>query len=333
MHLGANVGGSDPQKLIDFAQFAEGLGVHSLWCGEAYGGDAVVPLAWAAAHTSRIKLGTAILQMPGRTPAMTAMTALSFDQLSGGRLILGLGMSGPQVVEGWHGRPYVDPLGTTEEYVAILRRIFQGADKVTFDGRHFQLPYHGPDGTGVGKAMRPGLHTRPDLPIFVAAIGPKNIALTTRVADGLLPMLWNPYRVKEALGSSLAGALREGFTIAPTVPVVVGDDVAACRDKVKPLIGLYVGGMGAKGKNFYNTLVCRYGYEEAAGKIQAAYLEGRRAEAIAMVPDELVDELALVGPKERIAERIEPWKQSGTDLLIVSGPTRTSLTVLAELLL
>jgi F420-dependent oxidoreductase-like protein len=242
-------------------------------------------------------------------------------------------MSGPQVVEGWHGLPYVDPLGTTEEYIAIVRQILAGGDKVTFEGKHFHLPYTGPGSTGVGKAMKPGVHTRSDIPIFVAAIGPKNIELTTRVADGLLPMLWNPHRVKEALGDSLAAAMRDGFTIAATVPVVVGDDLHACRDKVKPLIGMYVGGMGAKGKNFYNSLVRRYGYEHAAEEIQNAYLAGRRNEAIAMVPDELVDELALIGPKERIAERIDVWKESGTDILIVSGPTRTSLQVLAELLL
>jgi F420-dependent oxidoreductase-like protein len=264
---------------------------------------------------------------------MTAMTAQSLDQLSGGRFILGLGMSGPQVVEGWHGVPYQAPLATTEEYIAILRRIFAGDERVTFDGRRFQLPYHGPHGTGLGKAMRPGLHTRPDIPIYLAAIGPRNVELATTIADGLLPMLWNPHRVKEGLGDALSGVSPDRFVIAPTVPVVVGDDVQACRDKVKPLVGMYVGGMGAKGKNFYNALVRRYGFEQAAEDIQDAFLAGRRSDAIALVPDELVDEVALVGPKERIADHLDAWKRSGISTSIIASPTTTSLEVMAELVL
>jgi F420-dependent oxidoreductase-like protein len=333
MQLGANLSANDRETLVGLARRAEDLGLHSLWRGEAYGGDAVVPLAWAAAHTSRILVGSAILQIPARTPAMTAMTAQSLDQLSGGRFILGLGMSGPQVVEGWHGVAYQAPLGSTDEYVAILRRIFAGDDRVTFEGRRYQLPYRGPDGTGLGKAMRPGLHTRADIPIYLAAIGPRNVKLAAKVADGLLPMLWNPHRVKEGLGDALSGVSLETFAVAATVPVVVGDDVQACRDKVKPLIGMYVGGMGAKDKNFYNALVRRYGFEQAAEQIQDAYLTGRRRDAIALVPDQLVDEIALVGPKERIAEHLEAWPDSGVSTLIIAAPTSTSLQVMAELVL
>ncbi len=329
MRLGANIVGSSHDEVATLARLAEDLGYHSLWRGEAYGGDAVVPLAWAGAVTSRVKLGSAILQMPARTPTMTAMTAISLDQLSGGRAILGLGMSGPQVVEGWHGVPYTAPLRTTEEYVAIVRRIFAGDQRLTFEGERYRIPYSGPDGTGLGKPLRPGIHTRPDIPIYLAAIGPKNVELTTRIADGLLPMLWNPYRVKEAFGETFAAVDLTRFDIAPTVPVAVGDDVASCRDKVRPLIALYVGGMGAKHKNFYNALVRRYGYEDAAEAVQDAYLDGRRRDAIALVPDALVDELALVGPRSRVADQVSAWAASGVGTLIVASPSRTNLEAVA----
>ncbi len=329
MRLGANIVGSSHDEVATLARLAEDLGYHSLWRGEAYGGDAVVPLAWAGAVTSRVKLGSAILQMPARTPTMTAMTAISLDQLSGGRAILGLGMSGPQVVEGWHGVPYTAPLRTTEEYVAIVRRIFAGDQRLTFEGERYRIPYSDPDGTGLGKPLRPGIHTRPDIPIYLAAIGPKNVELTTRIADGLLPMLWNPYRVKEAFGETFAAVDLTRFDIAPTVPVAVGDDVASCRDKVRPLIALYVGGMGAKHKNFYNALVRRYGYEDAAEAVQDAYLDGRRRDAIALVPDALVDELALVGPRSRVADQVSAWAASGVGTLIVASPSRTNLEAVA----
>jgi len=333
MKLGANLPQLPVEKMIETAQRAERLGLDSLWRGEAYGGDALVPLAFAAARTSTIKLGTSIMQIPARTPAMAAMGALSLDSLSGGRFICGIGMSGPQVVEGWHGVPYVAPLTTTREYVAIMREIFQGDHAVRFDGKRFQLPYVGEDGLGLGRAMRPAMTSRPDIEIFIAAIGPKNVEQTTEIADGLLPMLYNPHRVAEGLGDAVVKAMESGFAVNPTVPVAVGDDLQACRDKVRPILGLYIGGMGAKGKNFYNSLVRRYGFDEAADKIQDAFLDGRREEAIALVPDELVDELALVGPKERIAEHLEAWKTSGIDTLIISAPTRENLETMAELVL
>jgi F420-dependent oxidoreductase-like protein len=333
VELGTNIVGQTADRVVSLARKAEALGLHSLWRGEAYGGDAVVPLAWAAAHTSRIRLGSSILQIPARTPAMTAMTAQSLDVMSDGRFVLGLGMSGPQVVEGWHGVPYRAPLGTTEEYVAIVRRIFAGDQRVSFSGQHFQIPYHGADGTGLGKPLRPGLTSRADIPVYLAAIGPKNVALATRIADGLLPMLWNPYRVKEGFGDVLAGTSLATFAVAPTVPVAVGDDIAACRDKVRPIIGLYVGGMGARGRNFYNSLVRRYGFDDAADKIQDTYLDGRQQEAIALVPDELVDELALVGPKERVRDQLAAWQASGVSTLIIATPSTVNLETLAELVL
>ena len=333
MQLGTNIGGRDAAALCDLARRAESLGLDSLWRGEAYGGDAIVPLAMAAAVTERITLGTSIMQMPARTPTMTAMTAMQLDELTGGRAILGLGMSGPQVVEGWHGVAYGKPLRATEEYVAIVRKIFAGDERVNFAGDRYRIPYDGDDASGLGKALRPGLHTRADIPIYLAAIGPKNVELATRIADGLLPILWSPTRWRDALGGALDGVDLSSFHVVATVPVAVGDDVAACRDQVKPFIALYVGGMGAKGRNFYNNLVRRYGYEAEAVTIQDLYLSGDRKGAIAAVPDALVDDLALVGPKERIAEHLEPWRTSGVHTLVIGTPRTAAMTTLAELLL
>ncbi|HZP29106.1 MAG TPA: LLM class F420-dependent oxidoreductase [Acidimicrobiia bacterium] len=333
MRLGVNLGGRDAAALLGVARRAESLGFDSLWRGEAYGGDAVVPLAMAAAVTERVTLGSAILQMPARTPTMTAMTAMHLDELTGGRFVLGLGMSGPQVVEGWHGVPYGRPLRTTEEYVAIVRRIFAGDERVEFSGDRYRIPYDGDDATGLGKAMRPGLHTRADIPVYLAAIGPKNVALATRIADGLLPILWSPTGWRDALDGALDGVDLDRFRIVATVPVAVGDDVQECRDAVKPFLALYVGGMGAKEKNFYNRLVRRYGYESAAIEIQDRYLSGDRKGAIAAVPDALVDDLALVGPKERIAEHLEPWLTCGIHTLTIATPRSAAMTTLAELVL
>lgn len=332
MQLGANLTQLDPAKLVAFAQRAEELGLHSLWRGEAYGVDAVVPLSWAAAHTSRIRLGSAILQIPARTPTMTGMTALALDRLTRGRFTLGVGMSGPQVVEGWHGVPYEAPVSTTEECIGILRRIFRSDEPLTYRGARYNIPHTGLGGSGLGKALRPAVAPVNDIPIYVAGIGPRNVAMATRVADGILPMLWDPFRIKEGFGDALASA-PPAFAIAPTVPVAIGDDVAACRDKVRPVIALYVGGMGARKKNFYNALVRRYGFEEAAEAVQEAYLAGRREEAIRLVPDQLVDELALVGPKARVADVLEVWKASGITTLIVATPSSTNLETLAELML
>jgi F420-dependent oxidoreductase-like protein len=322
-------------------QQAEALGYHSVWTAEAYGSDAVTPLAWLGAQTQRIRLGTAIMQMPARTPAMTAMTAMTLDQLSGGRLLLGLGLSGPQVVEGWHGQPYGKPLERTREYVAILRAIFARQAPLVHQGRHYQIPYQGPDATGLGKPLRSILHGRPDLPIYLAAIGPKNVELAAEIADGWLPMLFAPEHYDATFGTAVAAgrarALAAGrpdvFDIVANVPVAPGEEIDACRAAVKPFLALYVGGMGAPGRNFYYDLVCRYGFEGEAATIQALYLQGKRAEAAAAVPDALVDAVALCGPRERIAERLTLWQASPITTMNISTQNPAAVQMMAELVL
>ncbi|HYZ98152.1 MAG TPA: LLM class F420-dependent oxidoreductase [Acidimicrobiales bacterium] len=335
MRLALNLGyfgASPPSETVPVVQHAESLGYHSVWSAEAYGSDAVVPLAWIAAHTTRINVGTGIMQMPARTPANTAMTAVTLDALSGGRFLLGLGLSGPQVVEGWHGQPYGRPLEKTREYVSIVRAILRREAPLEHHGEHYDIPYSGPDATGLGKPLKIITHPRrADLPIYLAAIGPKNVALTAEIADGWLPVFFSPSRFEETYGEAFAGTDLDNFDIAPTVPVALGDDVQACRDRVKPGLALYVGGMGARGRNFYNDLACRYGYESAAKTIQDLYLDGKRGEAMAAVPDELVDEVALCGPKGRIAERLEPWRRSPIRTMIVGTGQRQAMDVMAEL--
>jgi F420-dependent oxidoreductase-like protein len=272
------------------------------------------------------------MQIPGRTPANTAMTAATLDLMSGGRFILGLGTSGPQVVEGWHGQPWGKPLGKTREYVEIVRAALR-RELVEHDGEQYRIPYDGPGATGLGKPLKLMLRPlRSDIPIYLAAIGPKNVALAAEIADGWLPIFVDPARFDAAFGASLAGA-RPGFEIAATVSVLVGDDVDALRDTLKPYLALYIGGMGSKGKNFYNALVRRYGWEEDAERIQDLYLGGKQREAIAAVPDALVDAVALVGPKDRIRERLEAWKETPVTTLIVGSPQPEALQVMAELLL
>ena len=336
MKLGVNLGyappGTNPADLVPLVQEAERLGFDSVWAAEAWGTDAVSVLAWVGASTSRIKLGSAIMQIPGRTPGNTAMTAATLDLMSGGRFILGLGTSGPQVVEGWHGEPWGKPLGKTREYIELVRTALR-REVLEHHGEHYRIPYDGAGATGLGKPLK--LMMRPlraDIPIYLAAIGPKNVALAAEIADGWLPMLVVPERFDAAFGPSLAGA-REGFEIAAGVTVLVGDDVESLRDAIKPHIALYVGGMGAKGKNFYNSLISRYGWEAEAAEIQELYLGGRQREAIASVPDELVDAVALVGPKERIRDRLDAWRETPVTTLIVGSPQPEALQVLAELVL
>jgi F420-dependent oxidoreductase-like protein len=338
MRLGVNLGywGAGPADGVALAQEAERLGFDSVWTAEAYGSDAVTPLTWVGALTSRIKLGTGILQMPARTPAMTAMTAATLDLLSGGRVLLGLGLSGPQVVEGWHGQPYGKPLVRTREYIEIVRRIWAREAPLDYKGAEYQIPIEG--GTGLGKPLKMIIHPlRPRIPIYLAAIGPKNIELAGEIADGWLPIFFSPQRENAYLAPLRAGLAKrqaaETFDIAPTVTIVLGSDAQGCRDFLKPMLALYVGGMGARGKNFYNDLVCRYGYEAAAHQIQGLYLEGKKNEAAAAVPDALVDEVALCGPKERIAELLEPWKTSRATTLICGTSQPEALRVMAELLL
>jgi F420-dependent oxidoreductase-like protein len=278
--------------------------------------------------------------MAARTPAMTAMTAMTLDALSGGRALLGLGVSGPQVVEGWHGQPFGKPLGRTREYVTIVRAILARARPLEHAGEHYQIPYRGPGATGLGKPLRSIVHARADLPIYLAAIGPKNVALAAEIADGWLPVFYSPERAglfKDALAEGFARARAPGkperFDVAPMAPVVVGPDVAACRARVKPRIALYVGGMGARGRNFYFDLASRYGYEADAARIQALYLAGRRPEAEAAVPDALVDEVALCGPAERIRERLAVWRSAGVTTLVCSTAQPEAIRVMAELVL
>jgi F420-dependent oxidoreductase-like protein len=334
--LGLNLGyaapGTNPVELVPLAEEAERLGYDSVWAAEAWGTDAVTVLAWVAARTERIKVGSAIMQIPGRTPASTAMTAATLDLMSGGRFLLGLGTSGPQVVEGWHGQPWGKPLGRTREYVELVRAALR-RETLEHAGEHYRIPYDGPGATGLGKPLKMMLRPlRAEIPIYLAAIGPKNVALATEIADGWLPIFVAPERFDDAFGASIAGA-PAGFEIAATVSVLVGDDVQALRDSLKPYLALYVGGMGAKGKNFYNALMRRYGWEDEAERIQELYLGGKQREAIASVPDELVDAVALVGPKERIAERLEAWKSTPVTTLTVGSAQPEALRVMAELLL
>jgi F420-dependent oxidoreductase-like protein len=320
-------------------QDADRLGYHSVWTAEAYGSDAVTPLAWLAAITYRIRLGTGIMQMAARTPAMTAMTAMTLDALSGRRFLLGLGVSGPQVVEGWHGQPYGKPLGRTREYVSIVRAILAREKPVSHSGEHYQIPYAGPGATGLGKPLRSILHGRPDLPIYLAAIGPRNVALAAEIADGWLPVFFSPDRAalfRPALDEGFARrapglAPRERFDIAPTVPVVCGPDVAACRAHVKPRLALYIGGMGAAGRNFYNDLASRYGYDADARRIQALYLAGKKDEAIAAVPDALVDEVALCGPRARIRDRLAAYRAVGVTTIVCMTDQADTVRQMAEL--
>ena len=317
MRLGIMAGysGATIQLPMEMIKEADRLGYYAVWTAEAYGSDAVTPLAWIGAQTEQIRLGSAILQMPARTPAMTAMTAMTLDQLSGGRMLLGLGLSGPQVVEGWHGQPYGKPLGKTREYVSIVRDILAREKRIEHDGVYYQIPYHGEDATGLGKPLKSILHGRADMAIYLAAIGPKNVTLTAEIADGWLPIFFSPehydetYKANVETGFANAGGGKgyADFDIAPSVPVVLGNDVDAARNALKPFLALYVGGMGAKNRNFYYNLVCRYGFEDAAAAIQELYLAGRKEEATAQVPDELVDLIALCGPKERIAARLPAW--------------------------
>ncbi|HEU5194939.1 MAG TPA: LLM class F420-dependent oxidoreductase [Methylomirabilota bacterium] len=321
---------------VDIAkiQEAERLGYSSVWTAEAYGSDAVSPAAWIAARTEKIHIGTGIMQIPARTPAMTAMTAMTLDGLSGGRFRLGLGVSGPQVVEGWHGQSFGKPLVKTREYVEIVRAILKREKPVEFHGEYYEIPYKGADATGLGKPLRSILHGRADLPIYLAAVGPKNVALAAEIAEGWIPVFFSARRsamFREWLeaGFKARGGAPARFDVMPMVSVVVGDDVAACRAAVKPRVALYVGGMGARGRNFYNDIARRYGYEDAAKRIQDLYLGGKKDEAAATVPDDLVDEVALCGPPARIREQLGEWKRSGATTIMVSGDT-TAIRTMAE---
>ncbi|QLE71863.1 LLM class F420-dependent oxidoreductase [Streptomyces rectiverticillatus] len=334
MRLGLALGywgrGPDPRHL-GLAREAERLGYHSVWTAESWGSDAFTPLTWIAAHTTRIRLGTAVAQMAARSPAATAMHALTLDHLSGGRLLLGLGLSGPQVVEGWYGRPFPDsPLTATREYVDVVRQVLQRRAPVTLDGRHHTLPYRGPGATGLGRPLRSVTHPlRPDLPVLLGAEGPRNVAQTARIADGWLPLYWSPLRTD--LHAAALATAPEGFLVAPLARARVCADVAEGLRPVKAMLGFYIGGMGHARRNFHADLMARMGYEEAAQRVRELFLAGRREEAVAAVPDAFADEISLVGPRGRIAERLELWRAGPVTDLLVTAPDPETLRVLAEL--
>jgi F420-dependent oxidoreductase-like protein len=319
-------------NFVEMAQEAEKLGYDSVWSAEAWGNDAFTPLCWIGAQTEKIKLGTAVVQLSGRTPTSCAMHALSLDLLSNGRFILGLGVSGPQVVEGWYGRPFPKPLARTREYIDIIRQVMAREAPVTNDGPHYPLPYNGDDGMGLGKPLKPIVHPlRNDIPIYMGAEGPKNIALSTEIADGWLPLFYNPYD-ESVYAQSLVNA-KPDFEIAQMVTVNITDDVDAGLLPVKHFLSFYVGGMGAKSTNFHKDLFVRMGYEEEADKIQQLFFEDKRDEAAQVIPDEFADALALVGPKERIRDRLQAWRDSRVTTLLVATSDKEQLREMAELIL
>ncbi|MGI9287080.1 MAG: LLM class F420-dependent oxidoreductase [Pseudomonadales bacterium] len=325
-------GAAPNPNFVEMAQEAEKLGYDSVWSAEAWGNDAFTPLAWIGAQTEKIKLGTAVVQLSGRTPASCAMHALTLDMLSNGRLILGLGVSGPQVVEGWYGRPFPKPLARTREYINIIRQVLAREAPVTSPGPHYPLPYQGDDGMGLGKPLKPIVHPlRSEIPIYIGAEGPKNIALSTEIADGWLPLFYNPYD-ESVYAESLVNA-KPDFQIAQMVSVDITDDIDAGLLNVKFFLSLYVGGMGAKSTNFHKNLFERMGYAKEADKIQQLFLEGKREEAAHVIPNELADSLALIGPKDRIRDRLQAWRDSRVTTLLVATSDKDQLRDMAELIL
>jgi F420-dependent oxidoreductase-like protein len=321
-----------PPDLIGLAQAAESAGFDSIWTAEAWGSDAFTPLAWIGAHTSKIRLGTSVVQLSARTPAATAMAALTLDHLSKGRLTLGLGVSGPQVVEGWYGQPFSKPLARTREYIDIIRQVLARERPVKNDGPHYPLPYHGEGSWGLGKPLRSITHPlRKDIPIFLGAEGPKNVALATEIADGWLPLYYAPTR-PEVYADSLRD-MKPGFEIAQMAIFNITDDVANGLMPVKMMLSFYIGGMGAKKHNFHMNLMGRMGFEAEATKIQELFLAGKREEAVAAVPDAFADEISLVGPVERIKDRLQAWRESPVTTLLVTAQDKTQLDTLAELVL
>jgi len=339
--LGYSVGywsSGPPAGALEGVKEAERLGFDSVWTAEAYGSDALSPLAWWGAHTERIKLGTSIMQMSARTPAATAMAAMTMDHLSGGRFILGLGASGPQVVEGWYGQPYPKPLARTREYVEIVRRIVAREQPVEFHGEQYDLPLAG--GTGLGKPLKSTVHPfRAEIPIYLAAEGPKNVALAAEICDGWLPLFFSPkddaaYRasLQQGFGASGDPSKADRFEVAAPMTIIPGDDVNACADMVRPFLALYAGGMGARGANFHFEVFARMGYEDVATKVQELYLEGRKQEAAAAIPLSMVEDVALVGPPDKIRAELDQWRESCLTTFLVGGPAQL-LPQLADLIL
>ena len=329
---------------MDLVLEAERLGFDAAWCGESYGTDSVTPIAWVLARTTRLKAGTGILQMSARTPACAAMTAMSLQALSGNRFLCGVGASGPQVVEGWHGQPYGKPLARTREYIGIIKAILAREKPLQHQGEHYQIPYAGPGATGFGKPLRSIIHGDPSLPVYTASIMPKGLALAGEIADGTLPIFMSPEAagtvtgpIRDGMEKAGRGRDLQGFDVAPYVKIRIGPDLQACRDAVKPELALYIGGMGARGKNFYNDTIARFGYAEAAARIQDLYLDGQKDAAAAAVPDKLVDEIALVGPPDRVRDRLRAWQDVARDgsvgTLVLTGATTEALRLVAETVL
>jgi F420-dependent oxidoreductase-like protein len=329
-------GAGPPPNAVELAVEAERLGFDSVWTAESYGSDALTPLAWWGSRTSRVRLGTSLCQLSARTPTAMAMAAQTMDHLSGGRFVLGLGVSGPQVVEGWYGQPFPKPLARTREYVDIVRQVLARRSPVTNDGPHYPLPY--PGGTGLGKPLKSIVHPlRTDIPIILGAEGPKNVALAAEIADGWFPIFFSPRAMKSFEASLAEGFARpaarrnaESFEVLAFAPTVIADDVDAAADGFRPFMALYIGGMGAKAMNFHFDVFARMGYEEAATKIQALYLDGHKDDAAAAVPTAMIEDIALVGPKEKIRDDLDAWRESIATTLLVSGDAAT-LQTMAEL--
>ncbi len=343
MKLGLVIGYSKSEFNLPMAEIleAERLGFDSVWTSEAYGSDALTPAAWILARTTKIKAGTAIMQVPARTPTSTAMSAMTLQSLSGGRFILGLGPSGPQVVEGWYGTTYARPLTRMREYIDVIRQVIAREAPVQYDGSHYQLPYRGEDSTGLGKPLKSILHGDPAMKLYTAAITAGGVKLAAELADGFFPVWMNPNRydlfapaIQTGLAAAGNGKTEENFDVAPFVRVRMGDDLDACRMPVKQELALYIGGMGSRDKNFYNDYASELGYEEDAVKIQELFLSGRKPEAVAAVPDALVDDVALVGPPDRIRDYLVRWKEAGdkghVGSLLASGASSDALRLLAE---
>jgi F420-dependent oxidoreductase-like protein len=335
--------GPTPRLDMDLVLEAERLGFYSAWTSEAWGGDAVTTVSWMLSRTTKIRGGTGIMQMQARTPTCAAMTAMSLQALSNDRFLLGIGPSGPQVIEGWHGVPYGKPLGRTREYIAIVRQIFARERPLEHQGEHYQIPYAGPGATGLGKPLKTIMHPKPDLKIYTASIAPAGLRTAAEVADGVLPFLMSPEQadaivapLREGLKASPGKTLAD-FDNAPYVRIRLGDDVAMCRDALRSHLAFYIGGMGARTKNFYNDLVKRMGYEDAAARIQDLFLDGKRNEAAAAVPDALIDETCLIGPPARIKDRLQAWQELARDhrlgTMLLADATVEAARVVAEAVL
>jgi len=334
MRIGIHVGHweGEPHDVAALAVEAERAGFDSVWTSETWGSDGAILLAWMAARTERIGLGAGVLQIPARSPAAAAMVAITLDHLSGGRMRLGLGVSGPQVAEGWHGASFDRPVERTREYVSIVRAVLGRQEPVAAPGPHYPLPLP----QGPGKPLKANVRPlRSDVPIYLAAMGPRNVALAAEIADGWIPFLYSPEHVgvfEQTLTEGLRAGARErsAIDVAPIVPVAFGEDLGACRDRLRPLLAMYAGGMGSAGANFYKDLVSRYGFGEAANAIQSAFLSGRRSEAASLVPDEMIDELCLVGPVERVRDRLDAWRAAGVTTLLAKAKDHQTIRALAE---